>query len=286
MKTDELVSSGNNARKNEDYPLAISLLNRAVEAAPKSRGAWNDLGLAYYESRQDELAVNAFQKQIEIDPFHQFSYNNLGRVYLRQRKYEEAIKWFNKQVEVNPLDKFAHANLGLAYIDWHKYEQAIPELEQAASLLNNADPQTRLGEAYLNLGEDEKAMAAFDKAVQISATPTVWNNIAYQLVLKKAHLDIARNYAESAVSTTAASLRNLSLEQLTQRNLRSAAAMANYWDTLGWLESTAGNGDKALKYVTAAWELGQDAVEADHLGQIYAKRDDKGESAIFLRTVS
>jgi Flp pilus assembly protein TadD len=282
MKTDELISSGNNARKNGDYPLAISLLNRAVEAAPKSRGAWNDLGLAYYESRQDELAVNAFQKQIEIDPFHQFSYNNLGRVYLRKRKYEEAIKWFNKQVEVNPLDKFAHANLGLAYIDWHKYEQAIPELEQAASLTpNNADPQTRLGEAYLNLGQDEKAMAAFDKAVQISATPTVWNNIAYQLVLKKAHFDIARNYAESAVSTTAASLRNLSLEQLTQRNLRSAAAMANYWDTLGWLEFTAGNVDKALKYVTAAWELGQDAVEADHLGQIYAKRDDKEKAQYF-----
>jgi tetratricopeptide (TPR) repeat protein len=35
-----------------------------------------------------------------------------------------------------------------------------------------------LGQVYLNLGQDEKAMAAFDKAVEISASSGVWNDIA------------------------------------------------------------------------------------------------------------
>jgi Flp pilus assembly protein TadD len=234
MKTDELITSGNEARKRGGYELAISLLNRAVEASPKSKSAWNDLGWAYYEAREDELAINAFQKQIQIDPFHQLSYNNLGRVYLRQRRYEEAEKWFRKQVDVNPLDKYAHANLGLMFVEAQKYEQAIPELTQAASLTpNSPDPQVRLGEAYLNLGQDESAMAAFEKAVQISATPAIWNKIAYQLSKKQSHLDVARRYSESAVTSTEASLRNASMDQLSRRDLLSTSAFARYWGYFG-----------------------------------------------------
>ena len=282
MKPDELIKSGNEARKQGDYSLAVNLLNRAVEAEPKSKGAWNDLGLAYFDSRENELAIHAFQKQVEIDPFHQYAYNNLGRVYLREQKYSDAEKWFRKQLEINPLDKYAHANLGLVYIESHKYEEAIPELEQAASITpNDANPQVRLGEAFLNLGQDDKAMTAFDKAVQISATPLVWNNIAYQLTVKKSHLDVARRYAESAVATTAAQLRNVSLDQLNRRDLRSASALAKYWDTLGWVEFSEGNLEKGLKYVLAGWQLGQDSAEADHLAQIYEKRGEKEKAGHF-----
>ena len=50
---------------------------------------------------------------------------------------------------------------------------------------DDAALQISLGDAYLNLGQDDKALAAFDRATEISATPDVWNNIAYQLSLKK-----------------------------------------------------------------------------------------------------
>ena len=64
--------------------------------------------------------------------------------------------------------------------------EAAPELEKAASLTpDNPELQVSLGDAYLNLGQDDKALATFDHAVELSATPLVWNNIAYQLSLKK-----------------------------------------------------------------------------------------------------
>jgi tetratricopeptide (TPR) repeat protein len=282
MKPDDLVKSGNAERRNGNYGLAIDLLKRAVEADRKSKMAWNDLGLAYLDSRQDDLAISSFQKQIEVNPYHEYAYNNLGRVYLRQRKYEEAIQWFSKQVEIDPLDKYAHANLGLACLEQHRYEEAVPELEKAASLTpDNAESQVRLGEAYLNLGQDEKAMAAFDKAVKISASPGIWNNIANQLTLKRAHLDVARRYAESAVNAEAARLRNLSLDQLNSRNVGSTASLANCWDTLGWVEFADGKVDKAQKYVLAAWQLGQSSEAADHLGQIYEKQGEKERAVHF-----
>jgi len=135
--------------------------------------------------------------------------------------------------------------------------------------------QVSLGDAYLNLGQDDKALAAFDHALELAATPLVWNNIAYQLSLKKTHLDRAQQYAESAVSATAAALRNVSLDRLTQQELPLVPSLIAYWDTLGWVHFAEGHLDKAEKYVAAAWGLGHHGEVGDHLGQIYEKQGNK-----------
>jgi len=280
MKADDLVESARAASQAGNLNVAEALLKRATEIDPKNKYAWNNLGLIYFAMRQDDQAIAAFQKQIEVNPYDEFAYNNLGRVYWNDRKYDEAVKAFSKQLENNPLDKFAHANLGQMYEEWHKYDMAAPELEKATSLTPD-DPalQVSLGDAYLNLGQDDKALAAFDHAVDLAAgtnnTPLVWNNIAYQLSLKKSHLDRAQQYAESAVSATAAALRNISLDRLTQKELPLVPSLIAYWDTLGWIEFDEGNLDKAEKYVAAAWTLGHHGEVGDHLGQIYEKRGDK-----------
>ena len=280
MKADELVESGRAAFANGNLEVAIALLKRATEVDPKNKYAWNNLGLVYFNLRQNEPAIAAFEKQLEVNPYDEFANSNLARVYWNERKYDEAAKYFNKQLEISPLDRFAHAGLGAMYAEWHKYEQAVPELEKAASLTPDTAPesgelQVSLGDAYLNLGQDDKALAAFDHAVELSATPTVWNNIAYQLSLKKSHLDRAQQYAESAVSATAAAMRNVTLDRLTQQELQSVSSLVAYWDTLGWIYFANGNLDKAEKYVAAAWGLGHHGEVGDHLGQIYEKRGEK-----------
>jgi tetratricopeptide (TPR) repeat protein len=282
MKADDLVESARAAINNGNLPVGIALLKRATEIDPKNKFAWNHLGLAYFAERDDTQAIAAFQKQIEVNPYDDYAYNNLGRVYWNERKYDDAVKAFNKQLENNPLDKNAHSNLGAMYEEWHKYKEAVPELEKAASLSpDSAELQVSLGDAYLNLGQDEKALAAFDHAVELSATPLVWNNIAYQLSLKKAHLDRAQQYAESAVSATAAALRNVSLDRLTQQELPLVSSLIAYWDTLGWVHFAEGDLATAEKYVAAAWGLGHHGEVGDHLGQIYERRGDKDRA---LRT--
>ncbi|PYX38342.1 MAG: hypothetical protein DMG81_12010 [Acidobacteria bacterium] len=279
MKADDLNESARAAMGNGDFPMAIQLLKRAVEVDPKNKYAWNNLGLAYLSLRKGDDAVGAFKKALEVNPYDEFAYNNLGRAYWQDRKYDDAAEAFHKQLDSNPLDKFAHANLGAMYAEWHKYDLAAPELEKAASLTpNDAGLQVSLGDAYLNLGQDDKALAAFDRAIDISATPLVWNNIAYQLSLKNTHLDKAQQYAESAVAATSAGLRNLSLDQLNQRDLALVPSLIAYWDTLGWVFYAEGKLDKAEKYVAAAWSLGHHGEVGDHLGQIYEKRGEKDKA--------
>jgi Flp pilus assembly protein TadD len=279
MKADDLVDSGRAAMTSGNFTVAIALLKRATEVDPKNKSAWNYLGLAYLATRNEDAAITALRMQIQVNPYDEFAYNNLGRAYWQQRKYPDAVTAFNKQLEISPLDKFAHANLGAMYAEWHKYAEAAPELEKAASLSpDSPELHVALGDAYLNLGQDDKALAAFDRAVELSATPLIWNNIAYQLSLKKAHLDRAQQYAESAVSSTAAALRNVSLDSLSQQQLTLVPSLVAYWDTLGWVYFTEGNLGKAEKYVSAAWALGQHGEVGDHLGQIYEKQGDKARA--------
>jgi Flp pilus assembly protein TadD len=276
MKADDLVESARAALTSSNFPVAIALLKRATELDPKNKYAWNFLGQAYFQMRDDPQAIAAYQKQIEVNPYDDYAYNNLGRVYWNERKYDDAVQAFNKQLQNNPLDKFAHANLGSMYAEWHKFKEAVPELEKAVSLTpESAELQVTLGDAYLNLGQDDKALAAFDHAVELSATPLVWNNIAYQLSLKGAHLDRAQQYAESAVSATAAELRNISLDSLTPQELPLVSSLVAYWDTLGWVHFAEGDLATAEKYVAAAWGLGHHGEVGDHLGQIYEKRGEK-----------
>jgi len=286
MKADDLVESGHAAMESGNLPVAIALLKRATEIDPKNKYAWNNLGLIYLATRQYDQAIADFQKQIEVNPYDEYAYNNLGRTYWLQRKYDDAVKTFNQQLEHNPLDKYAHSYLGQMYAEWHKYDLAAPELEKAVSLRNESDPdlstlEVSLGDSYLNLGQDDKALAAFDRATEISASPLIWNNIAYQLSLKKAHLDKAQQYAESAVSATAAALRNISLDRLAQKDLPLVSSLVAYWDTLGWIEFDEGHLDKAEKYIEAAWILGHHGEVGDHLAQIYEKR---GQKDLALRT--
>ncbi len=282
MKADDLVESGRAAMNSGNLAMAVQLLKRATEVEPKNKYAWNALGAAYLGMRQNDDAIAALSKQIEINPYDEYAYNALGRAYWQERKYDDAATAFNKQIEINPLDKYAHAGLGSMYSEWHKYDLAAAELEKASSLTpDNPELQVSLGDAYLNLGQDDKALATFDHAVEISATPLVWNNIAYQLSLKNSHLDRAQQYAESAVSATTAALRNVSLDRLTPQELPLVPSLIAYWDTLGWVYFSEGNFDKAEKYVAAAWGLGQHGEVGDHLGQIYEKEGKKDRA---LRT--
>ncbi|HEU5453298.1 MAG TPA: tetratricopeptide repeat protein, partial [Terriglobales bacterium] len=276
MKADDLHEAGIDALRSNNFKLAAELFEQVVKQEPKHKFAWNNLGRAYMGLGQYDKAAGAIRKQIEVNPYDEFAYNNLGRVLWLQLKYDDAAAAFRKQIELNPLDKFAHSNLGALLIDQKKYADAVPELEKAVNLTPD-DPLlvTNLGRAYLNNNQTDKALQAFDRAVELAPAPPVWNNIAYELSLKKVSLDRAQRYAESAVTATAAALRNLSLDRVTLQDMGQVASIQSYWDTLGWVYYQQGEVQKAEKYVRAAWLLGGHGEVGDHLGQIYEKLGDK-----------
>jgi tetratricopeptide (TPR) repeat protein len=279
LKGDDLDDAANAALQRNDSQTAVDLYKRLLDADPKRKNGWISLGRAYMGLRDTDHAIEAFRKQADMNAYDEYAFNSLGWAYTTARRYDEAAAAYQKAIEINPLNQYAHGALGGMYSENHQYEKAVPELEKAVSLSpNDAFLEINMGDAYLNVGQDDKALAAFDKAIEISASPGVYNNIAYQLSLKNAHLDLAQQYAESAVAAIVAASRNLTLDQLSERDLAISPSLAAYWDTLGWVYFGRGNLAQAEKYIQAAWSLDQHSDVADHLGQIYEKQGRKDDA--------
>ena len=96
---DDLSESAEQALKNNNYELAISLLQRVVKLEPKHKMAWNELGDAYMGLHQNDQAIAAFKKQIEIDAYDPYAYNGLGSVYqpaIEIRRSHPAVQEANR----------------------------------------------------------------------------------------------------------------------------------------------------------------------------------------------
>jgi Flp pilus assembly protein TadD/transglutaminase-like putative cysteine protease len=275
-----LFEAGNKAYNKGDFSNAAKLYARVVDLEPKHNSAWNDLGRCYLNTSELDKAAMAFQKAIEVNPYEEWAYNNLGLVYHRQQKLKDAMASFKKQIEVSPLDRYAHKNLALVYLDTKQWSVALAEIEQAISITpNDSDLHVRLGTVYLNLDKEDKALEAFARAVKLLPSPYIFNNIAYQLCLKKVGLDKAKQYAESAISTAEATLRTMSLSDKLREQQALTASLSSYWDTLGWIHFQRGDLQKAEPYIVSAWSLSRSGEVANHLGQLFEKQGLKEKAA-------
>jgi len=270
---EELEEAAMNAFNSHKYEFAAQLYLQLTEKEPRHPRAWDNLGRAYAQLGQYTRAEAALKKAIEVNPYGEFSYDLLGEVYAQQERFEDAIAQYRKQLEVNPLDKYAHSNLGQALIRLRRYPEAVPELESATQISPDAAFNFQmLGEAYLHTGKIDEAMKAFDHALEKQSEPMIWNNIAYTLACEKQGLDRAQQYAESAVSSTSALLRNLALDQADWQGASLSGQLATYWDTLGWVYFQKGDLAAAEKWLYAAWVNTQHGEVGDHLAQLYQKQ--------------
>jgi tetratricopeptide (TPR) repeat protein len=128
-------------------------------------------------------------------------------------------------------------------------------------------------------------MQAFEKAIKLKPGPLVWNDVAYYMSLSKIQLERAQQYAESAVTTTAAELRNVELNEIELGDLGLVSSLAAYWDTLGWVYYQKGDVTTAERYIRAAWNLGQHSEVGAHLAEI-AEKAGKKEEALQLYSLA
>jgi tetratricopeptide (TPR) repeat protein len=279
LTADDLNAAGTNALRQNNFRMAADLLKAAVEKDPKHKFAWNNLGLAYLDMQEYDDAIAAFHKQIEINPYDEYSYNNLGRALQAQGKRKEAEAAFRKQLDVNPLDRWAHSSLANLFVEEKRWTDALPEIQAAVSRdPNDPNLQAVLGQVDLNLGKDDDGLAALDKAVQASPNPLTWNNVAYILCEQRKHLDRALQYADSAVEQINSELRNVSLASIDLRQIGLVNLLGHTWDTVGWIYFEDGKYEQAEKFLRAAWDLQQDTLIGDHLGQLYEKLGRKNEA--------
>jgi tetratricopeptide (TPR) repeat protein len=83
--------------------------------------------------------------------------------------------------------------------------------------------------------------------------------------------DVAESAAHRAVTLIEEQTGKMSLEGITNEQIKKMTGLAQVWDCMSWTAFKAGDLPLAEKYAQAAWMLAQEPTAADHLGQIYEK---------------
>jgi tetratricopeptide (TPR) repeat protein/transglutaminase-like putative cysteine protease len=314
MSPDELNTAGMKlVDQGKNLSLARDLLLKATAKDPRNRWAWNNLGRAYAALGNNEEAIRAYKKQIDLNPKDQYAYTNLGRAYAALGKADDAIREYDKQIEVDPQGQSAYENLGYLYlklgrfddavatyqkqIDTHpddprsyarlgvvlgamqKWPDAVHAYERAAAL----DPKSwsyefGLASSYAGEGKNDEAAAAFEKAAELNPSPRVWNDVGYTMADHDIKLSEAETFVKMATDSAENASKSVTLDKLEDANLGPTASLALYWDSLGWVYFREGDAQRARRFVEASWQLGQDSIVADHLGQIDEKLGQKQEA--------
>jgi tetratricopeptide (TPR) repeat protein len=286
VEVDELMRQAEVEYRERDYNAARVDFRKVAERDPKRKGIWTQIGLVEGRLGQYQDAINSYQKAIAADPFDAQAHVELGGMY-SINKSPDALTELNKALEIDPLNHRAHYLLGWHYsMVLHDPAKAVPELEKALSTEKdyfNDEVQIRqmLTDGYFKLKQFDKGVESLKQAVASSPNPSAWNDAAYILAENDQSLDLAQQYADSALKGIYERLDQLQSGSIRLPDFIFMAQLAMTWDTMGWIHFKAGHLDLAEKYVRAAWILAQNRESAEHLGEIYEKLHNIPEATRF-----
>lgn len=190
---------------NKEAAEALSLFYKSVELIPENKkfnAAFNNICWACNEIGEYETAIKYADKSLSIDPSDYITMVNKGNALISIEKYQEALECYN--MSLNVKENYAHAlyGKGLVYYTIKEYDNALinfkkyaeiaqkdidgyaylarifaikemhkEQIEMYDKILKLNDKLTWVyclkGDALCYLGEFEKALAEFDKAIFI-----------------------------------------------------------------------------------------------------------------------
>jgi Flp pilus assembly protein TadD len=161
------------------YNLANTLmnLNREAEAephyvfalreSPDEIDALTNYGtMLRHQNRLDE-AIAQFEHALRIDPTSSKAHNNLGIALMMQGKPEDGLSHFRESAQLDPKSFETRVNLARALAQTGHATDAIIEIEKLVQEKPDAELYNNLGALHGQLGQLEKASAAFRAALQL-----------------------------------------------------------------------------------------------------------------------
>jgi tetratricopeptide (TPR) repeat protein/transglutaminase-like putative cysteine protease len=271
----EALQAEENARKStqtKDYTSAITALKYAVSLDANFSRAWIELGWVYAASKDKSSALNAFQKAVDADPKQVVPYKMLALMYMDLADRDNAIATWQKLQSISPGDRDLALYLGTIYLEQKRYSDAASLFESVAKASpTDAFAQMSLGIARLRSHNTDQGLDALRKALEIDSGAEMLNNVAYEMAGAGTNLPDALSYSQRSVKEVEERSQKVDLENIQKADLLLPLTIYQYWDTLGWIYFKMGDLARAEIYLNSAWQLGQDGVVGDHLGQVYEK---------------
>lgn len=272
----EAVEAENDARdamQQTDRSSAIAALKHAVALDPNFSRAWIELGGMYAGTPEKSSALDAFRNAVAAEPKQVVPYKLLAFACVADRRPGEAIAVWQKLQSVAPDDRDIAPNLGGLLLGEKRYKEAASLFESATKAAPyNAYMEANLGIARIRAGDAENGLVAVRRALELDSSAEMLNNVAYEMAEADTDLPGALDYSQRSVKEVEARSQKVDLDHIQKEDLQLPLAIGAYWDTLGWIYYKMGDLVLAESYLNSAWQLRQDGLVGDHLGQVYEKQ--------------
>jgi tetratricopeptide (TPR) repeat protein len=158
-----------NTKQNE---LAFAQLSEAKRLNPSEATVYNNLALAQAALGDLDGAIANSKQALVLDPSTIEAHNNLGAFLYQQGEFAGAKNEFAVVVARDPQSASARFNLGRTFAAMHDHQQAIREFETLlAAMPDDLEARYQLSLSYAAISQKEKAMEQFNRASRVDPNP-------------------------------------------------------------------------------------------------------------------
>lgn len=151
-----------------DYGSSRSLIEQAIQAAPDSHEPYVALADFFSRTEQPDLVISALHKALDRCEYDHILRCRLAFLYFAQNRPEVAFEQYCVALEQTPQDFQVNYQLALFLVTQNRCNEALACLERAcASQPQNGGVYSFWANVCLQLGENSKAQAILEKALQI-----------------------------------------------------------------------------------------------------------------------
>lgn len=194
----DLLEKTNQLFIEKKYDEAIALLQQFLEINPNVYQASINIGDCYREKGELEKAIEEYNKALERAKKDELmgkemtakALARIGECYMRKEDFETAQDYFKLSIESYPENEILAYNVGEIYFSNQKTDEAIHYFELSTQIKPDwGPPYLKLGYAFLNKGDYEKAKLNLNKFLELEPespeAPTVKNMVDYLEKIKK-----------------------------------------------------------------------------------------------------
>ena len=113
-----------------NYMQAIDHYTKTIGFNLQIASAYHNRGIAYYNIGDYTNAFNDYLSTLELNPEYTEAYNNIGAIYAKQGNYSEAIRFYNLAIERGDTE-LSLCNRGEAWLHMGEWEKARDDLTRA-----------------------------------------------------------------------------------------------------------------------------------------------------------
>ncbi|MEA2084568.1 MAG: tetratricopeptide repeat protein [Thermodesulfobacteriota bacterium] len=264
---DVYYNEGDLARAVKEYQKGLALDSANVNLL-------NSLGVSYAHMDRYRDAIPCFENALKIDGSDFMALFNLGLAYLTHHENDEAIGYFELAMSIDDGSADLMLLLGWLYCRTGRYDDAVRLLKRVEEAgrggegdMGHGAVHCYLGEAYMALGRNRKAIAGLQRAVGHNSRDAKALSLLGELyLLENEGDDIALSLCLEAVKLD--------------------ASQADYWYRLGKVQFQQNDCPAAVESLKESLKIDRGNVETMFmLGQVYEKLMQKGRARTIYKKI-